>query len=94
LLGVSSNFDLAVDFRAEATRFFHRELTCLKVMFCGLCWVLIIFRGSAHYPVDEIVIHCAATVPDWMRGQPLTAKRKEIDRRQREERGWRKIGYT
>lgn len=52
-----------------------------------------IFQGSARYPVDEIVIHCAATHPDWMRGQPFTAKRKEIDRWHREERGWRKIGY-
>lgn len=51
------------------------------------------FQGSARYPVDEIVIHCAATAPDWLRGQPLTAKRKEIDRWHREERGWRKIGY-
>ncbi|MES2915109.1 MAG: N-acetylmuramoyl-L-alanine amidase [Pseudomonadota bacterium] len=52
-----------------------------------------IFQGSARYPVDEIVIHCAATGRYWMRGQPLTAKRKEIDRWYREERGWRKIGY-
>jgi hypothetical protein len=51
-----------------------------------------IFQGSARYPVDEIVIHCAATHPDWMREQPLTAKRREIDRWHREERGWRKIG--
>lgn len=28
-----------------------------------------IFQGSARYPVDEIVIHCAATAPDWMHGQ-------------------------
>jgi peptidoglycan hydrolase-like protein with peptidoglycan-binding domain len=53
----------------------------------------VIFQGSARYPVDDIVIHCASTHPDWMRGQPLTAKRKEIDRWHREERGWRKIGY-
>lgn len=52
-----------------------------------------IFQGTARHPVDEIVVHCAATHPDWMRGQPLTAKRKEIDRWHREERGWRKIGY-
>lgn len=32
-----------------------------------------IFQGSARYSVDEIVIHCAATAPEWMRGQPLTA---------------------
>ncbi|ETD90895.1 N-acetylmuramoyl-L-alanine amidase [Rhodobacter capsulatus] len=52
-----------------------------------------IYQGSARYPVDEIVIHCAATHPDWMQGHPFTAKRKEIDRWHREERGWRKIGY-
>ena len=28
----------AVDFHPEVTRVFHRELTRLKVMFCGLCW--------------------------------------------------------
>ena len=27
-----------VDFHPEVTRVFHRELTRLKVMFCGLCW--------------------------------------------------------
>jgi hypothetical protein len=52
-----------------------------------------IFQGSARYPLDEIVIHCAATASDWMRGQPLADKRKEIDRWHREDRGWRKIGY-
>ena len=39
-----------------------------------------IFQGSACYPVEDIVIHCAATSPDWMRGQPIAAKRNEIDR--------------
>ena len=27
-----------VDLHPEVTRVFHRELTRLKVMFCGLCW--------------------------------------------------------
>ena len=27
-----------VDFHPEVTQVFHRELTRLKVMFCGLCW--------------------------------------------------------
>ena len=53
----------------------------------------VVFQGSARYRVDEIVIHCAATAREWMRGQPLAAKRKEIDRWHREERGWREIGY-
>ena len=52
-----------------------------------------IFQGSARYPVDEIVVHCAATRSDWMKDAPLTAKRAEIDRWHRVERGWRKIGY-
>lgn len=52
-----------------------------------------IFQGSARYPVDEIVIHCAATAPDWMRGQPRVAKRKEVDRGHREGRGWPELGY-
>ena len=29
---------LSVDLHPEVTRVFHRELTRLKVMFCGLCW--------------------------------------------------------
>ena len=29
---------LGVDLHPEVTRVFHRELTRLKVMFCGLCW--------------------------------------------------------
>ena len=28
----------AVDLHPDLTRVFHRELTRLKVMFCGLCW--------------------------------------------------------
>ena len=40
-------------------------------------------------PSDRLL--CAALPAK--RSQPLTAKRKEIDRWHREERGWRKIGY-
>jgi 5-oxoprolinase (ATP-hydrolysing) subunit A len=32
-----SGRDRTVDFHPEVTRVFHRELTRLKVMFCGLC---------------------------------------------------------
>ncbi len=28
----------SVDFHSEVTRIFHRELTRLMVMVCGLCW--------------------------------------------------------
>jgi N-acetyl-anhydromuramyl-L-alanine amidase AmpD len=43
--------------------------------------------------IDEIFIHCAATRPDWMANQPITAKRAEIDRWHRE-RGWQNgFGY-
>jgi hypothetical protein len=42
--------------------------------------------------IDEIIIHCAATRPDWMQGQTAEAKRDEI-RRWHKDRGWRDIGY-
>jgi len=41
----------AVNLHSEVTRVFHRELTRLKVMFCGLCWGqgmcgLLLFSGG------------------------------------------------
>ena len=43
-------------------------------------------------PLNEIIIHCAATRPDWMKGTSIAEKRDEI-RRWHLERGWRDIGY-
>lgn len=40
----------------------------------------------------EIIIHCAATRPDWMAGTSIAEKRDEI-RRWHLARGWRDIGY-
>jgi hypothetical protein len=38
ILGRYFSQNPVVDFHPEVTRVFHRELTRLKVMFCGLCW--------------------------------------------------------
>lgn len=43
--------------------------------------------------VDEIIIHCAATRPDWMAGKPLAAKVTEIRRWHVRDNGWSDIGY-
>lgn len=50
----------------------------------------IIVHGAV--PVDEIVVHCAATRPEWMQGSTIAAKRSEIERWHRA-RGWNGIGY-
>ena len=42
--------------------------------------------------VDEIIVHCSDTRPDWMAGAPLTLKRAEIDRWHKA-RGWSSFGY-
>lgn len=42
--------------------------------------------------IDEIIIHCAATRPEWMEGHPTVAKVREIDRWHRG-LGWSGIGY-
>ncbi len=52
-----------------------------------------IYQGKAHYPVTEIILHCADTHPDWMAGRPLSEKVAEIRRWHVQERGWRDIGY-
>lgn len=43
--------------------------------------------------VNEIIIHCADTRPEWMAGQPTKAKVSEIRRWHVEGRGWSDIGY-
>lgn len=42
--------------------------------------------------VDEIVVHCSATRPEWMAGATLADKRDEI-RRWHLANGWKDIGY-
>jgi hypothetical protein len=52
-----------------------------------------LYQGSARYAVDEIVVHCSATRPDWMAGRPLAAKVAEIRRWHVQGNKWRDIGY-
>jgi N-acetylmuramoyl-L-alanine amidase len=42
--------------------------------------------------LTEIIIHCAATSPDWMKDKPIGDKVAEIDRWHKD-RGWSGIGY-
>ena len=42
--------------------------------------------------IDEIIIHCAATRPEWMHGHSAEEKRNEIDRWHKN-LGWRGFGY-
>lgn len=42
--------------------------------------------------INEIILHCAATPPNWMDGEPISAKVDAI-RRWHKQRGWRDIGY-
>lgn len=51
-----------------------------------------IYQGSKRYPVEEIVVHCSATKPDWMGKQSLRDQVEEI-RRWHRGNGWRDIGY-
>jgi hypothetical protein len=51
-----------------------------------------LYQGSARYLVDEIVVHCADTLPDWMAGAPLADKVAEVTRWHKA-RGWRTVGY-
>ena len=52
-----------------------------------------IFQGAARYPVNEVIVHCSATRPDWMDGAGLAAQLAEIRRWHVEDNGWRDIGY-
>lgn len=42
--------------------------------------------------INEIIIHCSATRPEWMAKSPVARKVAEI-RRWHKDRGWRDIGY-
>lgn len=44
-------------------------------------------------PVSEIIVHCAATRPEWMKGRSLDAKVAEIKSWHVNDRGWSDIGY-
>lgn len=52
----------------------------------------VIRQGSAGHPVREIIIHCAATRPEWMGNHSLRDQVAEI-RNWHRARGWRDIGY-
>lgn len=43
--------------------------------------------------ITEIIIHCAATRPQWLDGRSTTAKVKEIRRWHVDGNGWSDIGY-
>ena len=53
----------------------------------------LIYQGSKRYPVNEIVVHCSATRPDWMAGSGLAAQVAEIRRWHMQDNGWKDIGY-
>lgn len=44
-------------------------------------------------PLNEIIVHCSATRPDWMERFPTAKKVEEITRWHVRDRGWRAIGY-
>jgi N-acetylmuramoyl-L-alanine amidase len=43
--------------------------------------------------LNEIIVHCSATRPDWMRDAKTSAKVAEIRRWHVADRGWKDIGY-
>ena len=43
--------------------------------------------------VNEVIVHCAATRPEWMAGKSTAAKVVEIRRWHVKDRGWSDIGY-
>jgi len=43
--------------------------------------------------LDEIIVHCAATPPDWLSGKDLKTKIKTIRAWHVNDRGWSDIGY-
>ena len=53
----------------------------------------LIRQGRACYPVREIILHCAATRPEWMQDRPFHDQVTEIRRWHVKGNGWRDIGY-
>jgi len=43
--------------------------------------------------INEIIIHCTATRPNWWKSKPTKSKVNEVRRWHVEERGWSDIGY-
>lgn len=52
-----------------------------------------IHQGTARYPVDEIVLHCSDTRPDWMSAHSFNERYRELRRWHMQDRGWSDIGY-
>jgi N-acetylmuramoyl-L-alanine amidase len=44
-------------------------------------------------PINEIIVHCTATRPDWWAGKRTSEKVAEIKRWHVQDRGWSDIGY-
>lgn len=44
-------------------------------------------------PVNEIIVHCSATRPNWLDGKSTAAKVREIKLWHTRDRGWKDIGY-
>ncbi|WP_306116856.1 MULTISPECIES: N-acetylmuramoyl-L-alanine amidase [unclassified Roseovarius] len=52
-----------------------------------------IYQGRARHAVDEIIVHCTATRPEWYAGRSVEEKAAEIRRWHVSDRGWTDIGY-
>ena len=44
-------------------------------------------------PINEIIVHCTATRPEWMWDRPTSEKVAEVRRWHTHDNGWRDIGY-
>ncbi|WP_422049023.1 N-acetylmuramoyl-L-alanine amidase [Shimia sp.] len=52
-----------------------------------------IYQDPGHHAVNEIVVHCTATRPEWYEGRSIEEKITEIRRWHVSDRGWNDIGY-
>ena len=50
-------------------------------------------QGKAGYLVQEAIIHCSATRPNWMALNTFEEQVAELRRWHMQDRGWRDIGY-
>lgn len=58
----------------------------------------IMLQGARQYAINEVIVHCSATRPDWMHNAPFVDQVAEIKRWHTDPvaqggRGWRNIGY-